>query len=276
MTRSPKKTRLDMLLLERGLVDSREQGRRLIMAGEVLVGGEIVTKPGQHVAADASIRLKEKPRFVSRGGEKLAAALGRFQIEVAGRVCADVGASTGGFTDCLLQAGAARVYAIDVGYGQLAWTLRQDERVVVMERVNARYLDSLPEPIDLLCTDVSFISLTLLLPVFRGWLKPSAELVLLVKPQFEAGPHDVGKGGVVRDPLVHRRVLGEVITGAAAAGYGLLGLMPSPLRGPKGNIEFLLWLSGSPPSAVVSAEALIMAAVDEAHAADRRVDAEAL
>ncbi|GAB4478415.1 MAG: TlyA family rRNA (cytidine-2'-O)-methyltransferase [Anaerolineae bacterium] len=258
-----------MLLLERGLVDSREQGRRLIMAGEVLVGDEIVTKPGQQVATDALIRLKEKPRFVSRGGEKLAAALERFQIDVAGRVCADVGASTGGFTDCLLQAGAARVYAIDVGYGQLAWSLRGDERVVVMERVNARYLDSLPEAVDFLCADVSFISLTLLLPVFRRWLKPGAELVLLVKPQFEAGPQDVGKGGVVRDPLVHRRVLGEVVARAGAAEYGLRGLMPSPLRGPKGNVEFLLWLSDSPASTAADAEALIAAAVDEAHAADR-------
>ncbi len=261
-----KKVRLDLLLVERGLVASREAGRRLIMAGEVLVNGEPALKPGMAVAPDAEVALKARPRFVSRGGEKLAAALARFAITPHGWVCADVGASTGGFTDCLLQAGAARVYAIDVGQGQLAWSLRQDERVVVMENVNARYLEALPEPIDLACVDVSFISLRLILPAVRRWLTAEGQVVALVKPQFEAGRGQVGRGGVVRDPEVHYRVLREII--ACGQGLGLMprGLMPSPLRGPAGNAEFLLWLVlGATPSALLDAEALIRAVVDEAH-----------
>lgn len=261
-----KKVRLDTLLMERGLVTSREVGRRLIMAGEVLVNGQPALKPGMAVALDAEIALKARPRFVSRGGEKLAAALARFAIDPHGWICADVGASTGGFTDCLLQAGAAKVYAIDVGQGQLAWSLRQDERVVVMENVNARYLESLPEPIDLACVDVSFISLRLILPAVRRWLTTEGQVVALVKPQFEAGRGQVSRGGVVRDPEVHRRVLHKVIACGLELDLAPRGLMPSPLRGPAGNTEFLLWLMlCTAPLTPLDTEALVRAAVDEAH-----------
>jgi 23S rRNA (cytidine1920-2'-O)/16S rRNA (cytidine1409-2'-O)-methyltransferase len=236
------KVRLDVLLVERGLVDSREQGQRLIMAGEVLVDGQPATKPGRRVEPDADVRIKSKPRFASRGGDKLAAALDAFGIQPEGWVCADVGASTGGFTDCLLQAGAARVYAIDVGYGQLDWRLRQDARVVVMERTNARTLERLPEPVDFVSVDASFISLRLLLPPIRGWLRAGGMAVALVKPQFEAGRREVSKGGVVRDPAVHRRVLIEVMVAAQGLDFAPLGLIRSPLLGPAGNVEFLLWL----------------------------------
>ncbi len=240
------KKRLDVLLFERGLVESRELGRRMIMAGEVMVDDQLRTKPGTRFPGNVEIRLKSKPRFVSRGGEKLAAAIEHFEIDPSGWICADVGASTGGFTDCLLQAGAAKVYAIDVGYGQLAWTLRQDERVVVMERVNARHQESLPEPIDFICVDASFISLRLLLPVMRNWYAGAVkQAVVLIKPQFEAGRSDVGKGGVVRDSEVHRRVLDEITRFAQQEGYRPLGLIPSPLRGPAGNAEFLLWLEAT-------------------------------
>ncbi len=234
--------RLDVLLVERGLVASREAARRLIMAGEVRVDGELRTKPGMRVAREATLTVQQAPRFVSRGGEKLAAALETFPVAVEGRVCADVGASTGGFTDCLLQHGAARVYAIDVGYGQLDYRLRSDPRVVVMERTNARYVERLAEPVSLVVADVSFISLRYLLPVVRGWLTLPADLIILIKPQFEAGREQVGKGGVVRDPLVHRRVLLDVLEAAQAEGFAVHGLMRSPLRGPAGNIEFLAWL----------------------------------
>lgn len=235
--------RLDVLLVERGLVESRSLAQRLIMAGEVTVAGRLVDKPGTRVLAEAEIVLKAKPRFVSRGGEKLLAALEAFPVLVSGAICADVGASTGGFTDCLLQHGAARVYALDVGYGQLAYPLRQDERVVVMERTNARYVEALADPVSVVTLDASFISLRLLLPVVRGWLTPQATVIPLIKPQFEAGKRDVGKGGVVRDEAVHRRVLQEVLTAAAQAGYQVRGLIQSPLKGPSGNIEFLAWLA---------------------------------
>lgn len=234
--------RLDVLLVERGLVASREAARRLIMAGEVRVDGEVRTKPGMRVARAAVITVQQTPRFVSRGGEKLAAALEAFPVAVGGRVCADVGASTGGFTDCLLQHGAARVYAIDVGYGQLDYRLRSDPRVVVMERTNARYVERLAEPVSLVVADVSFISLRYLLPVVHGWLTLPADLIVLIKPQFEAGREQVGKGGVVRDPLVHRRVLLDVLVAAQAEGFAVRGLIRSPLRGPAGNVEFLAWL----------------------------------
>lgn len=237
--------RLDVLLAQRGLVASRELARRLIMAGEVRVDGQVVDKPGTRVPQDARIELQAAPRYVSRGGEKLEAALAAFPIEVAGRVCADVGASTGGFTDCLLQHGAARVYAVDVGYGQLDYRLRQDERVVVLERTNARYVGRLEEPVSLVTLDVSFISLRLLLPVVRGWLTPRADLIPLIKPQFEAGRADVGKGGVVRDRAVHRRVLVGVLEAARHEGYTVRGLIRSPLTGPAGNVEFLAWLAVS-------------------------------
>lgn len=235
------KERLDLLVVNRGLARSRSVAQRLIYAGEVFVDGVLVDKPGTQVPEDAEITLKAKPRFVGRGGEKLAAALDRFPVPVKGGVAADVGASTGGFTDCLLQYGACKVYAIDVGYGQLAWTLRQDSRVVVMERVNARYLDALAEPVDLIVSDVSFISLRLIYATAVGWLKPGGDVVSLIKPQFEAGREKVGKGGVVRDPAVHREVLEAVADSMAAFKLGLQGLMVSPLMGPAGNVEFLGW-----------------------------------
>ncbi len=236
------RVRLDQLLVARGLCESREQARRLILAGEVWVAGVPAAKPGQWVAADVALELRRGPRFVSRGGEKLAAALAAFALTPAGWVCADVGAATGGFTDALLQHGAIRVYAIDVGYGQLHWRLRQDPRVVVMERTNARYVTHLPEPIQLATVDASFISLRLLLPVMRGWLAPGGHIIALIKPQFEAGKGEVGKGGVVRDPAVHRRVLTALLTWAEAEGLGNRALLASPLLGPKGNREFLWWL----------------------------------
>lgn len=245
------KKRIDELVVERGLIRDSGLAKRMIYAGEVRANGLLVDKPGTEVPSDAEITLKEKPRFVSRGGEKLDAALERFGVDVSGRVAADVGASTGGFTDCLLQRGAAKVYAIDVGYGQLAWSLRQDKRVVVMERVNARHLKSLPQQVSLVVSDVSFISLRLIYAAAVRWLKPMGDVVSLIKPQFEAPPQDVGEGGVVRDPCVHRQVLTSVTAMMAELGLGLRGLMPSPLVGPAGNIEFLGWwrlgLSGDEP-----------------------------
>lgn len=233
--------RLDVLLVARGLAESRSLAQRLIGAGEVLVDGRVVDKPGAQVPTTATLTLAARPRFVSRGGEKLDAALERFAIPVTGRIAADIGASTGGFTDCLLQRGALRVYALDVGYGQLAWALRQDSRVVVLERTNARYVTALPEPVDLIVSDVSFISVRLIYPTAVRWLREGGEIVSLIKPQFEAGRAQVGKGGVVRDPAVHRQVLVEVCAALAELGLGLRGLMVSPLLGPAGNIEFLGW-----------------------------------
>lgn len=248
--------RLDVLLQRRGLVPSRARARALIMAGEVLVDGRCMDKPGMRIDVSARLALKARPRFVSRGGDKLAAALDAFGLDVSGRICADVGASTGGFTDCLLQGGAKRVYSIDVGYGQLAWQLRQDERVVVMERRNARYVRALPEAVSLVVIDVSFISLRLLLPVVHGWTTPVADVVVLIKPQFEAGRRQVGKGGVVRDPAIQRQVLLQVLESAASLGLAVRGLLRSPLAGPAGNIEFLAWLVAGRPNARHSTPAI--------------------
>ena len=290
--------RLDQLLVQRGLAASRERAQQLILAGDVFVGDRVVDKPGTQVPQDAPLVLSARAPYASRGGLKLAAALNAFALEVQGMTAADVGASTGGFTDCLLQRGAARVYAIDVGYGQLAWELRQDPRVVVLDRTNARYLERLPEPLDLVVVDVSFISLRLILPRAIGWLRPvsqaspslrdpltphspgpcrpersegsgpdhaemirfaqhdrlveagrasGGQVVALVKPQFEAGRERLGKGGVVRDPAVHRAVLSEITSWASAQGMGLQGLIRSPVTGPAGNVEFLAWwLPGQP------------------------------
>lgn len=236
------KERIDKLLVERGLVETRAKARALIMAGEVLVNGHRVDKAGALVGLDEPVELVAPPPYVSRGGYKLAGALDDFGIAVAGRVCADVGACTGGFTDVLLQRGAARVYAIDVGHGQLDWKLRQDERVAVMERTNARYIEALPEPIALTVIDVSFISLRLILPAVSKWLLPAGDVVALVKPQFEAGPEQVGKGGVVRDSAVHRQVLEDLADWTAANGWSVAGLTRSALPGTDGNVEFLIWL----------------------------------
>ena len=241
----PIRKRIDLLLVEGKLVDSRTKAQRLIMANKVTVNGVKVDKPGTKVLADAQITIEEREPYVSRGGLKLQAALATFGISVDGLVVADVGASTGGFSDCMLQRGASRIYAIDVGYGQLAWPLRQDPRIVVMERTNARYLDSLPEPVHLTTVDVSFISLTLILPQVRNWLIPDGLVVSLIKPQFEATKIQVGKGGVVRDPSVHRQVLHRVLVWATEHGLPPHGLIRSPITGPAGNIEFLALLRKS-------------------------------
>lgn len=236
------KERLDVLLVERGLVETRARARAYIMAGEVTVDGERVDKAGTAVSRHATIELKAPMPYVSRGGYKLAGALDSFGVRIEGRVCADVGACTGGFTDVLLQRGAARVYAIDVGQGQLDWKLRQNERVVVMERTNARYLDALAEPADLVVIDVSFISLKLILPAVQKWLTPFADVIALIKPQFEAGPESVGKGGIIRDPEVHRAVLTDLLGWSVSEGWCVSGLVPSSIQGADGNIEYLAWL----------------------------------
>jgi 23S rRNA (cytidine1920-2'-O)/16S rRNA (cytidine1409-2'-O)-methyltransferase len=239
------KVRLDVLLAERGLAESRNQAQRLIMAGQVRVDGQVVLKPATAISPEVALQVESRPPFVSRGGEKLEAAILGFKIDVTGLVCADVGASTGGFTDCLLQNGARRVYAIDVGQGILDWRLRNDPRVVVMEGTNARFIQRLPEPISLASVDASFISLDLLLPVIQDWFPPEGgRVVALIKPQFEAGRQVVARSkGVVRDPEIHRQVLEHVLESAVHTGYQILGLMRSPLLGPKGNTEFLVFLN---------------------------------
>jgi 23S rRNA (cytidine1920-2'-O)/16S rRNA (cytidine1409-2'-O)-methyltransferase len=260
--------RLDQLLVERGLADTRARAQALVLAGQVRVGegdgARRDRKSGDLVAVDVPIEVAGGRQWVSRGAHKLLAALDAFGVDPAGRVAIDVGASTGGFTDVLLDRGATRVYALDVGYGQLAERLRHDPRVVSMERVNARSLDSatLPEPVDLAVVDVSFISLGLVLAPIREVLRDGAgPIVALVKPQFEAGKADA-KGGVVRDPAIHRRVLRETVARAQAAGLGMRGVIPSPIHGPEGNREFLVHLEAGPGCADI--DALIDAAVDAA------------
>jgi len=231
-------------LVERGLAESREKARALVMAGQVSIDGQIAQRPAVAVADGAQVAVSPSGSdlFASRGGHKLAHALDRFELGVNGLVWLDAGASTGGFTDVLLRRGAARVYAIDVGRGQLDWRLRTDPRVVVRERTNVRYLDALPEPIDAAVIDVSFISLRLVLPPIGRLLRLSAPIVALVKPQFEAGRGQVGRGGVVRDGRLHRQILTELWGWAQATGFEPRGLTASPIRGPAGNVEFLLWL----------------------------------
>ena len=240
-----KKLRLDILMHQKGLAESRNKAQRMIMAGEVKVNGSMQLKPSFKMNADALIEVAEKQRFVSRGGLKLEPALEKFGFsDLSGTVCADVGASTGGFTDCLLQHGAEKVYAIDVGYGILHWELRKNPRVVVMERTNARYLESLPEAVSLVTMDASFISLQLLLPVVKEWLTSSGDVVALVKPQFEAGRKDAAKNaGVIRNPEVHQRVLIEVAEFAIEHGFQVMNLAKSSIIGPKGNVEFLMHLT---------------------------------
>lgn len=240
------KIRLDILLVDKGLFPSREKAKTSIMAGLVTVNGQRVDKPGTDVPDDAAIEIRGTAiPYVSRGGLKLAKAIEEFDLELTGRVVMDIGASTGGFTDCALQHGAALVYAVDVGYGQLAWTLRQDPRVVNLERTNIRYLDptGLQRRPDLVTTDVAFISLRLVLPKIRDILSAGGEVVALIKPQFEAGREKVGKKGVVRDPLVHEEVIEKVIGFARQNGFAVIGLSYSPVTGPEGNIEYLLYLS---------------------------------
>lgn len=259
------KSRLDVLIAERGLCESRERARQMIMAGRVTVNGRRAEKPGQAVAAEDEITLvgKDMP-YVSRGGLKLEKALQVFPIAPEGMVALDVGASTGGFTHCLLLGGARKVYAVDVGYGQLDWRLRSDPRVVVMERTNARYLGeaALGERVDIAVSDVSFISLRLILPAIAACLKPGGCAMVLVKPQFEAGREQVGKKGVVRDPAVHLEVLERVWAYAEQAGLFPAGLSFSPVTGPQGNIEFLLYLLDRPTALP---EELARSVVEEAH-----------
>jgi 23S rRNA (cytidine1920-2'-O)/16S rRNA (cytidine1409-2'-O)-methyltransferase len=245
------KVRLDVLLVEKGLADSRAKAQALIMAGQVRVADQVALKPATTVQPDAVLTVDMGPRFVSRGGEKIEGALDTFKLDVTGFVCADVGSSTGGFTDCLLQRGAKKVYAIDVGKGILHWKLRNDPRVVVMEETNARFVESLPEKIDFVTVDASFISLKVLLPVIKKWNVASG-IVALIKPQFEAGKKEVSRGdGVIRDPEIHRQVLLDVLRYAKAEGFGLHGLVKSSLLGPKGNAEFLVWMDMNPNEAVV-------------------------
>lgn len=240
-----KRERLDKLLVERGLVASREEGRKRILAGEVLVDDRPFAKAGSLIDADAPIRLRGRPLpYVSRGGVKLEGALKHFSIDVRDKIALDVGASTGGFTDCLLAAGALRVYAVDVGYGQLDWKLRNDPRVVVREKTNIRRLKAgeLPEPPELATIDASFISLRLVLPFVRNLLTPKGEIVALIKPQFEVGKGKVGKGGVVRRPEEHERVIEEIRAAAGSLELEAVGVVESPLVGPKGNKEFFIYL----------------------------------
>ena len=244
------RTRVDQLLVERGLAESRHQAQAMLMAGEVLVNEQKVQKAGKKIPPAASIRLvRQRPRFVSRAGFKLDAAIQHFGIDVSGAVCLDIGASTGGFTDCLLQHGARRVYAIDVGIGQLHWSIRQDQRVVVREKLNARYLaaDDIDEPVDFVSCDVSFISVTRILPRLRGVLLPGGRAVVLAKPQFEVGKGEVGKGGIVRDPEKHRLVVRRVSKAIIACGFDSVRWMKSPLRGAAGNTEFLLYATNRDP-----------------------------
>ena len=253
------KTRLDVLLVERGLQESRQKAQATIMSGLVFVKGQRVDKPGTAVPNDAEIEVRGNAlKYVSRGGLKLEKAMASFPIDLHGTVCGDIGASTGGFTDCMLQNGARKVYAVDVGYGQLAWSLRSDERVVCMERTNARYLthEQIPEELDFASVDVSFISLKLILPPLCGLLRQGGHVACLVKPQFEAGKEKVGKKGVVRDPAVHLEVLEHFLEHAKESGFTVLGLTYSPIRGPEGNIEFLghLTLQDLPEACLDTAE----------------------
>ena len=245
----PAKSRIDRLLVERGLVESREKAQALILAGAVEVDGIIVSKAGAAVRGDVRLRIREDRagtalRYVGRGGLKLEAALNHFKIDVCGKTAVDIGASTGGFTDCLLQRGAAHVYAIDVGYGQLAWALRQDPRVIVIERMNIRKLPTgrVPETVDLAVIDVSFISLNKVLEKVMKLVKAHGAIVALVKPQFEVGKGEVGKGGIVRDPVQREKALNKVIRFSQEAGMIFHGFIPSPIAGQKGNIEYLIHL----------------------------------
>ncbi|WP_035257609.1 TlyA family RNA methyltransferase [Desulfatirhabdium butyrativorans] len=244
-TGNPNKRRIDLMLVEQGLAESRQRAQAMIMAGRVVVAGTVIDKPGCLIRTGDPIEIRgmEMP-YVSRGGIKLAEALDRFGIDVTGKICLDIGASTGGFTDCLLQRGAARVYAVDVGYGQLAWKLRIDDRVIAIERTNIRQMpkESIPEPVHFASVDVSFISLRLVVPRLFDWLSNDSRIVVLIKPQFEVGKGLVGKGGVVRDESLHRRVIDELAVFFSDLGLTVVQWVASPILGPKGNREFLMEL----------------------------------
>ena len=260
------KERLDVLLVERGLAETRSRAQAVIMAGEVYVNGQKADKAGMDVPLEAEIEVRGSVcPYVSRGGLKLEKALREFGVEPKGFVCSDSGASTGGFTDCLLQQGASKVFAIDVGYGQLAWKIRSDPRVVVMERTNIRYVtpEDLGEALDLSVVDVSFISLKIVLPAIQRLLKPTGQVLCLIKPQFEAGKENVGKKGVVRDPAVHEQVLRDFVALAAQLGFTLKNLTFSPVKGPEGNIEFLGHLSMVPGDSLAPDIPALVAAAHE-------------
>ena len=245
----PAKHRLDQMLVDRGLVESRSRAQALVIAGKVFSGERKLDKPGTQLPADTPLEVRGRDHpWVSRGGLKLAHALAAYDLKPAGAVCIDVGASTGGFTDVLLAHGAARVYAVDVGHGQLAWSLRQDERVVVLEKTNARHLtaEQIPEAVDWIVCDASFIGLATVLPAAMPLAKPTAQMVALIKPQFEAGREQVGKGGVVRDPAVRQAVCERIRDWAIAQGWTVQGIVESPITGPEGNVEFLLVAHRSP------------------------------
>ena len=260
------KTRLDVLMVERGLGESREKAKAVIMSGNVFVDGEREDKAGASFPETAVIEVKGNPlKYVSRGGLKLEKAMKHFDVDLAGKVCMDVGSSTGGFTDCMLQNGAAKVYAVDVGTGQLAWKLRQDERVVVMEKTNIRYVtrEQIPEPVEFASIDVAFISLTKVLKPVKELLTPAGQVVALIKPQFEAGREQVGKKGVVRDKKVHLEVIERVLGHACGLGFEVLDLDFSPIRGPEGNIEYLAHLKKHEEEAAWEQKAMDPASVVE-------------
>ncbi len=260
--------RLDISLVQRGLAETQDLAQRLVIAGKVRVAGQLAVAPSMKIQDDAPLSVDSGKRYVSRGGDKLAAAMDAFSVPVQGRVCADAGASTGGFTDCLLQRGAKKVYAIDVGHGILAWKLRNDPRVVVMEQTNARKVEKLPEPVNLVVIDASFISLKVLLPVVKKWLVPPSStfpsqgaggnIIALIKPQFEATREEATFGkGVIREPEIHKRVLHEIIDFAQDDEFHLRGLIRSPIQGPKGNIEFLVWLGDEVNRELVNQKTII-------------------
>lgn len=261
------KVRLDVLLCEKGLCESRERAKALIMAGQVYIDNVKFDKAGEQVSVEATPEIRgETLKYVSRGGLKLEKAMQVFPIELTGRVAMDIGASTGGFTDCMLQNGASKVFAVDVGYGQFAWKLRSDERVVNMERTNIRYVtrEDIGEELDFVSIDVSFISLSLVLPVAYSLLKENGEVVALIKPQFEAGREKVGKKGVVRDPQVHKEVIEKVVAVAEEIGFCVCGLSYSPVKGPEGNIEYLVYLRKCDGVCDLDGEC-ITAVVEESH-----------
>lgn len=268
------KERLDVLLVERDLADTRARAQALIRAGEVEVNGQVSDKPGQIIRRDARLVIRVPLPFVSRGGVKLAYALDYFGVDPTGRSCLDVGASTGGFTDALLQRGARRVFAVDVGRGQLAWRLRTDSRVVNLERTDIRQANPLPDQISLATIDVAFISLRQVLPAVQRLLAEDGEAIALVKPQFEAGRRQVGRGGIVRDPAVHVAVLQDILSVASASGWRLLAASPSPIAGAKGNREFLIWLGMAQTTApALSVERLTaVAGADPRHFDDGELD----
>jgi 23S rRNA (cytidine1920-2'-O)/16S rRNA (cytidine1409-2'-O)-methyltransferase len=261
-----KKKRLDVLLFEKGMVESRSQAQRLVMAGQVKVNSQTLYKPATMLPEDVEISIVQMPKYVSRGAEKLEGGLAAFHLlDLSGKICADVGASTGGFTDCLLSYGAERVYAIDVGQNILHWKLRNNKRVMVMEKTNVRYLEALPEMVDLITIDVSFISLELVLPVVKKWLRTGGgNIIALIKPQFEAGRKEAAQGkGVIRDPDVHRQVLQKILDFAITEDFSAVNLIPSPILGPKGNIEFLVYL-GFPGEKEEDIDSLIDRALNQA------------